>query len=387
MSSYLINTRPRLYTIDFLRGLVLILMALDHTRDFFHSVPDPLNFSHTTATLFFTRWITHFCAPTFIFLSGMSAYLYASRPGRTLPQTATFLFARGLWLIFIAFTLVYAGWSFFLSPYTVLFEVFFVIGVSMVILSFLIYLPIWLIGMISFTVIALHNLLDTFSAVDFGTLAPLWMLLHEEGGFTLHHLHFFVIYPLIPWFAVMAAGYALAPILNLPEKMRRQIFFCIGCLCLLLFIVIRGTNRYGDLHPWIVQKNTLFTLMSFLNCTKYPPSLAYLLMTLGLVFLVLSFVSEKFTEYSIPQKIIVFGRAPFLFYMLHVPLVHFFSLLTIYFYGGNEMLRQVIITEHGIFNLPIVYAMWFLVLMLLYYPCLYLADIKSRNSHWALSYI
>lgn len=388
MSLHITMVKPRLHAIDFLRGIVLILMALDHTRDFFHNGSNPLDLSHTTGALFFTRWITHYCAPVFIFLSGMSAYLYASRPGRSLKQTSRFLLSRGVWLMFTAFTIVYAGWTFFLTPYEVIIEVFFVIGASMMILSFLIYLPRWLIAVLSLSVIFLHNLLDGWTVADFSYFAPVWMVLHQKGGFTLNQIHFFVIYPLIPWFAVMAAGYALAPVLNFPEKKRCQIFFSLGVICTFLFIVLRWLNGYGDSQPWAMQKEFAFTIMSFLNCTKYPPSLLYLLMTLGPALIALSLFKENYAQFSICKKVMVFGSTPFFFYMLHVPLIQALSLLMAYVYGGAQMVQQAISDRHVIgYDLPVVYAVWFLVLIVLYYPCLYLSQIKSRHRYWLLSYI
>src|SRR5262245_40674262 len=270
--------RQRLASIDLLRGLVMVVMALDHTRDFFaaggfnpRDVTDP--------ALFLTRWITHFCAPTFIFLAGISAYLYGVRH-RT-GDTSRYLFTRGCWLVVIELTVVRFAWSFSFHFDHLVLQVIFAIGVSMIALAALIHLPRWAIATVGIAMITVHKIFDPINAEQFGVAAPVWKLLHQPGvidlgpGFKL-----FVLYPLIPWIGVMAAGYALGPVFTLERAARVQKLVALGSAITAGFIVLRATNLYGDPAPWTVQDGALPTVLAFINCEKYPPSLLYLAMTL-----------------------------------------------------------------------------------------------------------
>src|SRR6185312_6107059 len=278
--SVVTGAQTRLTSIDTLRGLVMIVMALDHTRDFFANGGfNPRDVTDTA--LFLTRWVTHFCAPTFIFLAGISAFLYGAQ-GRSTREVSRFLVTRGLWLVLIEFTVVRLGWSFDIHFNYFVAQVIFAIGVSMVALSAIVYLPRGAIAAIGLAMIAGHNALDGIKAEQLGAAAPLWHLLHQPGLFGIAPgVKFVVLYPLIPWIGVMAAGYALGPVFTQERAARVQQLFTLGAAVTLGFVVLRASNLYGDPAPWAIQDNLLAAVLSFINCEKYPPSLLYLGMTLG----------------------------------------------------------------------------------------------------------
>ena len=280
-------TAARLPSIDILRGLVMVLMALDHTRDFFgNSGANPRDLADPA--LFLTRWITHFCAPTFIFLAGVSAWLYGSQ-GRTIGQVSRFLLTRGLFLIAIEFTIVRFGWSFSPDLNHFAAQVILVIGASMVALAVLVHLPSGLLAAVALIMIAGHNLLDPIRASDFGSFAFLWNFLHEPGLLRIGpDRTLFVLYPLIPWIGVMAAGYALGPVFGSDHARRRRLLFGLGIAVTIGFVLLRATNLYGDPQVFKPQPDFLSTILAFINCEKYPPSLLYLMMTLGPALLLLA---------------------------------------------------------------------------------------------------
>ena len=315
---------PRLELVDTLRGLVMIVMALDHTRDFFANGGfNPRDVTDTA--LFLTRWVTHFCAPTFIFLAGISAFLYGA-PGRNNQARSTwdvsrFLVTRGLWLVLIEFTIVRLGWSFDIHFSYFVAQVIFAIGVSMVALSAIVHLPRGAIAAIGLAMIAVHNALDGIKAEQLGAAAPLWNLLHQPGLFDIAPgVKFFVLYPLIPWIGVMAAGYALGPVFTQERAMRVQQLFTLGAAVTLGFVVLRAINLYGDPVPWAIQDNVLATVLSFINCEKYPPSLLYLGMTLGPALMLVA--AFEWVRGPVADWIATFGRVPFFYYVVHIFLLH-----------------------------------------------------------------
>lgn len=380
---------PRINSIDLLRGLVLIFMALDHTRIFFSWTDHPLDLETTTPILYFTRWITHLCAPVFIFLAGVGAYLYSIRPGRTLHQTAWFLLTRGTWFIIAEMTIIFFIWTFFLKSYYIELAVFWSIGISMICLSMLIYLPKWLVGLLCLVMIGGHNALDAIPGNSLQEGSRLWMILHQGGEFNLSNIiKIEVGYPLIPWTAVMALGYLLGPILTLSENKRRIIFTCLGMSFCIGFILLRYTNLYGDPHPWVLQKDLMLTIMSFLNSAKYPPSLLYLLMTLGIAFIVFGFISEKFCESSLGKIIVNFGKVPFLFYILHVLFLNSLAIAMVcYQYGSDAIFTFESHRSTYGYNLLIVYLVWAALLIALYKPCCWYGKIKARSKNILLSYL
>ena len=368
----------RIVSIDVLRGLVMAVMALDHTRDFFgtsgfnpRDVMEP--------TLFLTRWVTHFCAPTFIFLAGLSAFLYGR--GRSTEELSRFLLIRGLWLILIDLTLIKFGWRFEVDLYRLSAGVIFVIGASMVALAALIWLPRWAIAGVSLIMIAGHNLFDGVRAEELGGASWAWHLLHEPGLVPLGHgVNLYVLYPLIPWIGVMAAGYLLGPVMQLEERTRQRVLFGLGAAVTLGFIVLRATNLYGDPAPWTPQQTLLPTVLSFLNCEKYPPSLLYLMMTLGPALMLLA--SFEHARGAFARLLATFGQVPFFYYVVHLYLIHALAVATTFAMTGVLTRTPTI----GL-GLPGIYFVWLLVLVLLYPICRWFAELKERGSGWWWSYL
>jgi uncharacterized membrane protein len=371
--------RPaRIASIDVLRGLVMALMALDHTRDFFSSSGfNPRDV--TEPALFLTRWVTHFCAPTFIFLAGLSAFLYGREKNTW--DSSRFLFTRGLWLILIDITLIKFGWRFEFDPLRMTGGIIFVIGLSMIALAALVWLPRWVIAGVAVIMLAGHNLLDSVTADEFGGAFWTWNLLHEPG---LIHLgdgaQLYVLYPLIPWIGVMAAGYLLGPVMQLEAHARQRVLFQLGAAITLGFIVLRATNLYGDPAPWMTQETWLATLLSFLNCEKYPPSLLYLMMTLGPALMLLA--SFERAQGSFARRLAIFGRVPFFYYVVHIYLIHLLAVVGAFAMTG-ELVRM---PEIGL-SLGGVYLVWLLVLVMLYPICSWFAELKSNGRGWWWSYL
>ncbi len=364
----------RVESIDLLRGIVMVVMVLDHVRDFFgDSKLDPTNLSVTTPALFLTRWITHFCAPTFILLAGVSASLSGAR--RTRSEESWHLVKRGLWLIFLEQTLGNI-FMFFTYPHVVLGLILWGIGWSMIALAGLIYLPRCVVGGMGVAMIALHNLFDGVQPQ--GEIAQLiWSFLHAPGmRFFPGGLPILVGYPLIPWVGVMAVGYALGPIFSRPAEIRRRLLFRLGLSAIAGFVALRWLNVYGDPGPWMVQANPAFTVLSFLNCQKYPPSLLYLLMTLGPAFIGLAILDRGIGRLGIPLRTI--GQVPLFFYLLQWPFAHGLAVLVAALQGDPigwmfefPPFQSPICYGH---SLATVYLFWVITVGLLYYPSLRYRD-------------
>src|SRR4029078_2957074 len=270
--------------------------------------------------LFMTRWLTHFCAPTFIFLAGISAFLYGAQ-GRSTRDVSRFLLTRGLWLVLVEFTVARLGWSFDLHFNYFVAQVIFAIGVSVGALALFVHLPRAAIGFIGLAMIAGHNAFDGIKAEQLGAAAPLWHFLHQPGLFAITPgVKFIVLYPLIPWIGVMAAGYALGPVFTQERSARVQQLFMLGAAVTLGFVVLRATNLYGDPAPWAIQDNLLATVLSFINCEKYPPSLLYLGMTLGPTLMLVAAFER--VRGPVAKWIATFGRVPFFYYVVHIFLLH-----------------------------------------------------------------
>jgi uncharacterized membrane protein len=407
------TARTRINSIDLLRGTVMVVMLLDHTRDFVHYLVlqgfDPTDLSHTSAKTFFTRWITHFCAPIFIFLAGTGAYLQFAR-GKSKSELSRFLFTRGVWLIVLEFTLVRLG-AFPNLDYRFLgaAQVIWVIGLSMIVLAALIHLPLKVVAWFGVLMIGLHNLLDHFrlqgwrgpgSAVP-SVWARLFFVLHQAWEFFpvlgWPSPVVMIIYPLVPWVGVMAAGYAAGSLYQLDARRRQRLLLMMGGGAVLLFLVLRGLNIYGDQATWSPQKSSLFTVLSFLNVTKYPPSLLFLLMTLGPALIALA----VFERVSAPSKalawlrdvLITFGRVPLFFYLLQWPMAHVTSIAAHLIAGKpiGWMFRSLVDgggPPPGVgFNLAIVYVCWISGVILLYPLCKWFAGVKQRRRDWWLSYL
>ncbi len=280
----------RLLSIDALRGLVMIIMALDHVRDFFHAdamLFSPTDLSRTTPVLFFTRWITHFCLPVFMFAAGMGIYLYGR--SRSKGQLSRFLWTRGLWFIVLELTVMRFAYNFnFSLRFLILLLILWIFGICMLAMAALVYMPMRWLAVLSVAVVLLHNCLDGISAAQFGSAAWVWNFLHQPGVIPVAGKLVLVTYTFLPWIGVMAAGYCFARVFQLEPEARRRIMLKLGLAMTIAFIALRALNHYGDPAPWTHQKSALFTVLSFLNCTKYPGSLDFLLMTLGPALLVLA---------------------------------------------------------------------------------------------------
>ncbi|MEO5889604.1 MAG: heparan-alpha-glucosaminide N-acetyltransferase domain-containing protein [Ferruginibacter sp.] len=386
-------TRHRIESLDLLKGLVIVIMAIDHTRDYFHYSSyffDPTDPALTTAPLFFTRFITNFCAPAFSFLAGLSAFIVGKR--KTPAELSGFLLKRGLWLVFVELIIMNFGWCFDITFRTVSFQVIWVLGISMIFLAALIHLPKKVIFIFSCLLIFGHNLLDNIRFEN----SILWTFLHERKPFLTTPGHIFrVSYSIIPWVAVMSLGYCFGSFYDKtfePSK-RQQLFNIIGITAIVFFLILRGINIYGDLLPWKDYGILKQTIFSFFNLAKYPPSLSFLLLTLGGTFLFLA-NSEKLNG-SIVNFFCVFGRVPFFFYIIHIYLIHFLALLVASFtvFGWQKMIlpampfRVEALKGFG-FNLAIVYLIWIFVIILLYPLCKKFDTYKKNNKDkWWLSYL
>ena len=377
----------------------MVVMALDHIRDFFHFGAqhfNPEDLATTNAPLFFTRWITHFCAPVFVLLAGTGAYLYGRR-GRTRGEVSRFLLTRGLWIIVLELTVVLFGATFNLSYAYVVLQVLWAIGCSMVALAALIWLPWRALLAISLVMIAGHNLFDSVQPDQFGTLAWMWTVLHVGPSLLpvsdAHTL--IVVYPLIPWIAVMAAGYCLGRVYDLPDARRRALLWRMGLALTTAFIVIRAINLYGDPSPWAVQSRPIMTVVSFLRATKYPPSLDYLLMTIGPALMALA--ATDGVRVGVRNPLLVFGRVPLFYYITHWFTLHTVALLFAWSrYGRAGFLfglpPSVLPFSTGYpadygYDMRTVYLVWMGVVAALYPLCLWFEGVKRRRPSVWLSYL
>ncbi len=389
--------RNRIESIDLLRGVVMIIMALDHVRDYFHNsafLNSPTDLSQTTIPIFFTRWITHFCAPVFVFLAGISAYLYGAKRSRK--QLSFFLFTRGIWLVAAELFIVTLGWTFNPSYPFFNLQVIWATGISMIILSAIIYMNKYIIFITGIVLIVAHNLLDNVHLPGNGIASFLWSLLHEPGYFTFGSFSFSVRYPVLPWIGIMAIGYSFGRLYTsaYDPKKRQKILLLLGGVAIILFIILRAGNFYGDAANWSMQKNTAFSLLSFLNVTKYPPSLLYILMTLGPALIFLS-LSEKPLN-ALTSKITIFGRVPMFYYLLHIFLIHLFAMIgaMVSGYKWSDMILSTRVNAspelkgYG-FNLITVYIIWIGLVIILYPFCKWFDKYKRRNQSikWWLSYL
>jgi uncharacterized membrane protein len=394
-------SRPRLDSLDLLRGLVVMLMALDHVREFMTMVPfDPLDPAKTSLALYLTRWVTHFCAPVFIFLAGTSAFLYQQR-GRSRGDVSRFLLTRGLWLVVLNFTVVwFLGWSWSFSLKFIEAGVIYAIGVCMVVLAGVILLPRWAMAVFGLAQVLGHNLLDGVKPEQFGSGGWLWTLLHVKGGFELGATRIDLYYPIIPWMGVMTLGYLFGSIMLTSPEIRQRRLWQMGLSALAIFFALRLTNVYGDLNRWSAQATPL-TAFSFFNVQKYPPSLDFLLVTLGPAMLALKWF-EQWTETNAPLRwgfrdvLVTFGRVPLFYYLLHLPLCHALALLVswitgrdvAWLFGAFSDDAHLSSAEPGRgFGLTAIYATWMLALLILYPVCRWFAALKQRRRDAWLSYL
>jgi len=374
-------------SIDVLRGLVMVVMTLDHARDFWGGfTPSPTDLEVTTAPLFFTRWITHLCAPVFVFLAGTSAYLYGSK--RTPRELAQFLFTRGLWLVLIELTILKYVWIPEPGYSLVLIQVIWVIGWSMVALAGLCFLGRNAVIAIGIIIVCGHNLLDPLEASDFGIGAGVWNLLHEGGSVTpTDNVKWLVSYPLLPWIGVIALGYGFGTTIKFNIATRRKLYMRLGLAMIAAFVLLRASNFYGDHSEWTLQANGTLTLLSFLNTTKYPPSLLFLLMTLGPALCLLSLFSG-WAPGRLRDALLVFGRVPLFYYVLHLYLLRFTAIPVSFWLYGSEAAKPLPgPAGSAMLGLSATYIAWAIAILTLYPACLWFAQLKERRRVWWMSYL
>jgi uncharacterized membrane protein len=389
----------RVASIDMLRGLVIVIMAIDHTRDFFNigTQADPMANPHIGAALFFTRWITHFCAPVFVFLAGTSAGLMTSR--KTPSAVATLLFTRGVWLIVVECVVVATAWTF--APWGIpqldgrigiMMQVIWAIGASMVVLSGAQFLGHRACLAIGAAIVVGHNLLDPIWPVAAGILdagRPIWVALHASMRTDVGPFSFLWVYPLLPWTGVMLLGFGTARLFTQPTQRRDARLLVLGVAATTAFVVLRAIGVYGDPNPWQVQSGgAMSTLFDVLNVTKYPPSLIFLLMTLGPAVIVCA--SADRVPDVVKQPLIVFGRAPFAFYVAHLYLLHTLAVGfgAIQGFDPRQFFTYSFFFPSGYgVGLPAVYGVWLFVVAALYPLCAWVAAAKRRRQSWWLSYL
>ncbi len=397
MQQSLSINQKRIGSIDLLRGLVMIIMALDHTRDFFHKeafTGDPLDLATTTPFLYFTRWITHFCAPTFVFLSGVSAWLQSRR--KTKKELSRFLITRGLWLVLAEITLVTFGISGDIYFGMFILQTIWAIGISMVILGLVIRLPFNAILIIGLLIVFGHNSIDFAEAARKGNVPVWWNFLHLPTVVPLWGNHVLgIFYPFLPWTGLMMLGYCCGKLFSITEPERRnKRLLWMGIGALLLFIVLRFIDIYGDPGHWVQQKTTLYSFLDFMDVQKYPPSLLYICATIGGALIFLALI--KNTTNGLAKIITIYGRVPFFYYILHFYMLHSLSII-FYLARGHSMEEgmkgvqglpfKFIIPGEG-YDLWVVYAIWLAVVIALYPLCKWYDNYKTKHKEkWWLGYL
>lgn len=376
----------RIGSIDFTRGLVMIIMALDHVRDFMHTTAltqSPTNLLTTTPGLFLTRWITYLCAPTFVFLSGTSAYIYLKR-NNDFAGTKKYLLSRGIWLLILEFTIINFSLWFDIRFRFLIQEVISVIGIGFIVLSFLLKINSRIIGITGLVILFGHNLLQGVSFPNGGVSNVIFSVLFRPNVFTVSpNFTFFVAYPVIPWLGILLTGFGSGQFFELATEKRKRLFEQIGLAALVLFCLVRYINIYGDPSKWAVQKSALFTVLSFVNVTKYPPSLLFVLLFFGLMFIVLA-ISDK-TKNRFTEILSVYGKVPLFYFVLHLYLIH--SVMFIMLYTQGFALKDL---QFGPFSngspkagsgveLPVVYLIWIAVVVVLYPLCKMYGKYKMAN--------
>jgi uncharacterized membrane protein len=379
----------RIESIDLLRGIVMIIMALDHVRDYFNRSAylfDPTDLQHTTVALFLTRWITHYCAPVFMLLSGISAWLYGRKNGKT--AASLFLLTRGLWLIIAELFIVTLGWTFNLHYGIFILQVIWAFGISMIVLSGLIHAPRGVLLAIALLLIGGHDLLDGIHVTGNGFAAVLFSFLHVQAGFTAGPINFFVGYPILPWIGLIALGYWFGDLYH-PDynpAQRRRLLRRLGWGAIVLFIVIRAFDGYGDPAHWSVQRNVVYTILSFINVSKYPPSLLYILLTIGPALLFLSAAERPLNVLTRPLAVI--GRVPMFYYLVHIYFLHALAVGAAAVSGfppsamvnlNNWVTANPQLKGYG-FGLGIVYVVWIGTVIILYPLCRWFDRYKRSHA-------
>jgi len=394
MQQSLLQNQKRITSVDLLRGAIMIIMALDHTRDFFHvgaQTGNPLDLSTTTPILFFTRWITHFCAPVFVFLSGTSAFLQSARKSKK--ELSIFLITRGLWLILAEVTIVNLLLTFDINFSFIALEVIWTIGISMVILGLMIWLPFEIILAVGSLIVLGHNALDFYEKDQTPPFSATYNLIHRQGFHSLWGRQLLILYPFLPWAGLMMLGYCLGKVLrNNDATWRKKFLIIAGMSTIALFIILRFINVYGDPSAWSPQPNGFFTFLSFINSTKYPPSLFFMCMTIGPALLLMAWWDE--IQNGFTKIVSVYGRVPFFYFLAHLFVIHLISAVT-YFMRGHSFQEGInptafikFIQPGEGFQLRYVYIIWLAVVIILYPVCKWYDRYKTdhKEKKW-LSYL
>ncbi len=389
--------KKRIQSIDILRGAIMLIMALDHVRDFFHNagaLSNPTNMATTTPILFFTRWITHFCAPTFVFLSGVSAYLAGIK--RTPGQLSAFLIKRGLWLILVEVVILTLAFS--LNPLynVIILQVLWAIGFSMVLLGLVVRVPLPVIAILGSLIFFSHDILDYMHLPKTGTASTFDNLFFTAQGSVIvlgNNRIIFDLYAVIPWTGIMLLGYVFGSLYKpgFDQQRRKKILLYAGLLALAFFLLFRLFNIYGDPNPWTTQRNDVYTLLSFFNVSKYPPSLMYSCMTIGTSLIILSLIENIQNRFT--PILIIYGNVPFFYYILHFYLIRTLSIIL--FFATGFKTNQIITPNSPFlfrpetfgFNLGGVYLIWLFVIIVLYFPCRWFSKYKKTHNQWWLSYL
>ena len=389
----------RIVSLDVLRGLVMVIMALDHVRDFIHYgtyFVDPANLATTHPALFFTRWITHFCAPVFVFLAGTSAFLYGVRQ-QSKKNLSRFLLTRGIWLIFVELAIVNLGISFDIHYSIHFLQVIWAIGISLICLSAFVWLPRQALIVIGLVIIAGHNLLDGLAFPAGSPQAVIWGLLHQQQFFPISaDSAVLVIYPVLPWIGLMILGYVFGTLYapGYDAGKRKALLWKMGLASVALFVALRTFNLYGEPRPWAPQSDPAYSVISFFNVSKYPPSLMYLLMTIGPALLFLYWADNRFRR---PQHFFaIFGRVPFFYYIIHFYVVHVMGVLGVVYAGrpwtdmilsAGNFTQPKLPPDYG-YNLFVTYAVWLFVIAVMYPLCRWYDGYKrAHRDQWWLSYL
>ncbi len=388
-SSSAMHQPIRVSSIDLLRGIVMLLMALDHVRMYFGQgtwYAEPTDLASTTPALFLTRWITHFCAPVFVFLAGTSAFMTGKKKGRS-RDLSLYLLTRGLWLIFAEIVIINFAWTFDITYSFIILQVIWAIGVSMLFLAGLVFLPRQVILVIGLLLVFGHNLLDGIQAQGSDFTALLWHTLHQPGVESLGGRLVNFVYPTLPWTGLMALGHVTGSQYqkDFPAEERKRWLLFTGIGAILLFLLLRGFNLYGESHAWFTQDSPVFTFLSFLNTTKYPPSLHFLLMTIGPALMFLSLTDSIRAHAAKP--ILTFGQVPFFFYIVHLYLIH--ALATVYLVFSGRDWHEYIFSAEGLnsgalFNFGMdlwgVYLVWVAVIVAMYTLCNWYVEYRERRA-------
>ncbi|WJS96864.1 heparan-alpha-glucosaminide N-acetyltransferase domain-containing protein [Flavobacterium johnsoniae] len=381
-------------SIDIVRGIVMIIMALDHVRDLMHVdsiIQSPTDLATTSPLLFFTRFVTHLCAPTFVFLAGTSVYLSLQNKN-DLAETRKFLLKRGIWLLILEFTIVNFGLFFDIGFHSVLFEVIAAIGFGFIVLSLLLKIRSQILGFIGLFILFFHNILPIIPFEENSVLKNILAPFFSPIVIPFSGRAFIMGYPPIPWLGIMLVGFATGKFFALAEEKRKNLFIKIGLSALALFVIIRFINIYGDPVLWTTQKDAVFTFLSFMNITKYPPSLLFCLVTLGIMFLLLAF-AERFSN-GIKKVALVYGKVPLFYFVVHFYVIHILTLLMLFAQGFTFSQFEF---ASGTFGRPkgaesglsiwIIYIIWIFVVAILYKPCQWFGKYKAENQHWWLKYV